>query len=278
MTRNLLLLSIILFVSSCAKQDESVTSAPGRSFLKGALKDVTAASDMKKGVPAPPIQKEFPKDAKLIDLVAPQNITPGKMSAVQAINDRRSRRQFTDEKLTLEELSCLLWNTQGVQALARADDGSVEYHLRTVPSGGARHPFETYLLVNRVESLDPGIYRYLPVDHKLLPLYGGEGLESRITRACFGAGFPAESAVMFVWAALPRRTEWKYTDAAYKMIAIEAGHVCQNLYISCESIGLGTCAMLGYNQLEMDALIGVDGEDEFTVYIAPVGRRVNGEE
>ena len=44
------------------------------------------------------------------------------------------------------------------------------YAMRTVPSAGGRHPFETYLLANRITGLDPGLYRYLPVDHKLCAL------------------------------------------------------------------------------------------------------------
>jgi len=52
----------------------------------------------------------------------------------------------------------------------------------------------------------------------------------------------------------------------------DAGHICQNLYLACEAIGAGTCAVNGYNQLAMDALLGLDGEDEFTVYLAPVGK------
>ena len=72
--------------------------------------------------------------------------------------------------MSLEELSFLLWATQGVRGLIR--DGLVT--LRTVPSGGGMHPFETYLLVNRVEGVEPGIYRYLAVEHKLYQKVAGE--------------------------------------------------------------------------------------------------------
>jgi len=82
---------------------------------------------------------------------------------------------------------------------------------------------------------------------------------------------------MFVWATVPERTEWKYGYIAHRMIAIEAGHVCQNLYLAAESIDAGACAMLGYSQPHMDALIGVDGKDEFTIYTAAVGKKVAGD-
>jgi SagB-type dehydrogenase family enzyme len=67
--------------------------------------------------------------------------------------------------------------------------------------------------------------------------------------------------------------EWRYEIAAHKVIAIDVGHVCQNLYLACEAIGAGTCAMAAYDQEEMDRLLRIDGQDEFTIYIASVGRK-----
>jgi hypothetical protein len=111
-------------------------------------------TDQRKGVPAPPPQKPHPKGARLISLVSPEDLTVGKMPLIEAIKRRRSHRKFTEEPLTLEELSFLLWATQGVAA----KETFLPFHaqfprgtLRTVPSGGARHPFETYLLINRVD-------------------------------------------------------------------------------------------------------------------------------
>jgi nitroreductase len=55
-------------------------------------------------------------------------------------------------------------------------------------------------------------------------------------------------------------------------VAIDVGHVCQNLYLAVESIRGGACAVLGYNQLRMDALLGLDGKDEFVIYLAATGK------
>ncbi len=66
--------------------------------------------------------------------------------------------------------------------------------------------------------------------------------------------------------------EWRYGLASHKVIALDAGHVCQNLYLACEAIGAGTCAIAAYNQDAMDQLLGVNGRDEFTIYLAPVGK------
>lgn len=168
----------------------------------------------------------------------------------------------------LEELSFLLWVTQGVRSV----DSNKVWTRRTVPSAGSRHPFETYLVVNRVEGLEPGVYRYLPIEHKLLLVSNNKPVLDQVSEACGGQTFVGESAVVFVWATIPYRTEWRYSAIAYRAILVDVGHVCQNLYLACEAIGAGTCAILAYEQKAMDELIGVDGENEFTVYLAPVGK------
>jgi SagB-type dehydrogenase family enzyme len=184
-----------------------------------------------------------------------------------AIARRESRRRFLQTPLTLDELAFLLWSTQGVRA--RLHEAAV---LRTVPSAGCRHPFETYLAVLRIETLPPGIYRYLPLDHALALEQNCADLSERLTAATRGQRFAGEAAVTFIWSAIPARAEWRYAEASYKVIAIDAGHVCQNLYLSCEAIGAGTCAIAAYNQDLVDELIGVDGSEEFSVYLAPVGK------
>ena len=78
--------------------------------------------------------------------------------------------------------------------------------------------------------------------------------------------------MVFIWTVIPYRSEWRYSLLAHKMMAQDSGHVCQNLYLACESIGAGTCALGAYNQTKIDAVLGVDGEEEFTFYMAPVGR------
>ena len=161
----------------------------------------------------------------------------------------------------------LLWATQGVRAMAH--EAAV---LRTVPSAGCRHPFETYFAALRVDGLAPAIYRYLPLEHALILEKEPGKLADSLVVATHGQRFVAQAAGCFIWSALPRRTEWRYAEASYKVIALDAGHVCQNLYLACEAIGAGTCAIAAYRQDLMDGLLGVDGDEEFTIYIAPVGK------
>jgi len=240
-----------------------------RMMLKSqGIEHVEWESHQRKGVPPPPLEKPYPEDGSLIELVRPDDTTLGDIPLAKAIKHRESRRKYTSEALKLEELSFLLWTTQGIKSV----DKNKVWTKRIVPSGGARHPFETYLIVNRVEGLEPGVYRYLPIEHKLLLVNSNKPLPDQVSEACRGQAFVGESAVIFVWAAIPYRTEWRYSVAGYKDIAVEAGHICQNLYLACEAIGAGTCAILAYEQKAVDALIDVDGENEFTVYLAPVGR------
>lgn len=242
-----------------------------REFLKCKLWEAvfySGKTDQKRNIPHPPVQKEYPTDVKLIDLVAPEEFTVGKMPVIEAIRRRKSRRKFSEEPLTLEELSFLLWATQGVHEVQR--DESVT--KRTVPSAGSRHPFETYLVINRVEGLESGLFRYLALEHKLYQIPSEGNLAEKVGIACHNQKFVGQSAVTFVWAVIPYRSEWRYDKLAHKMIAIDAGHLCQNLYLACESIKAGICAIGAYDQEKMDKLLGFNGKDEFTIYLATVGK------
>jgi len=241
-----------------------------REFLKDSIRlEIDfSQTDQSRGVCPPPVQKPYAADAKRIDLVAPgqwRNI-PG-VDLETAIGRRESRRGYAAEPLALEELSFLLWATQGVRR--QLDAGTA---LRTVPSAGARHALETYLCVFRVEGLDRGFYRYLPLEHQLLFEFAEAHAERRITEATLGQSFVARAAAVFLWTAIPYRMEWRYGLAAHKVIAVDAGHVCQNLYLACEAIGAGTCAVAAYHQQRIDELLRVDGKEEFTLYLAPVGK------
>lgn len=223
-------------------------------------------SDRNKGVAMPAGQKPYSAEDKLIDLVIPQEFDFN-AKLMDVISNRRSRRKFLQDYLTLKELSFLLWATQGVT------DKDIFVH-RAVPSASACHPFETYLVIRRVKDLKPGVYRYLPLEHKLCLVSDEGGITDKISASCFEINQPQMqgAAVVFVWSAVPYRTEWRAGPYAYKFIALDAGHVCQNLYLAAEAIHAGACAIAAYEQDAVDKIIGVNGQDEFTVYLAAVGK------
>ncbi|NBF40822.1 MAG: SagB/ThcOx family dehydrogenase [Spirochaetes bacterium] len=222
-----------------------------------------AKTDHRRGKPVPAMQK--PCSGTKIALPDPSSAATAGVAVGDAIRGRASRRKFADAPLNLEELSFLLWATQGVRKHTE------KASFRTVPSGGARHPFETYLFCSRVEGIEPGLYRYLPFDHALCshgPIERmDEVLEEALLKHHFGA------AVDFVWAAVPYRCEWTYGSESLRLILLDAGHVCGQLYLACEEVGCGTCAVGAYDQDKLDGLLGLDGHDEFAVYAAPVGKR-----
>jgi SagB-type dehydrogenase family enzyme len=255
------------------KKDPRITAASGRFFLTDRIRDEVdfATTPQAQGEPRPLVQKPLPPGSSIIPLPlrASWAIPPCDLEA--AIAGRQSHRHFTGEPLSLAELAFLLWATQGVREGLPA--AAV---LRTVPSAGCRHPFETYLAVLEVEGLVSGLYRYLPLEHTLVHLRGVDNLPAHLTAACRGQKFSGEAAVTFLWTVLPRRSEWRYGEASYKVIALDAGHLCQNLYLACAAISAGTCAIAAYNQTLADGLLGVDGEEEFTIYMAPVGKVAGG--
>lgn len=110
------------------------------------------------------------------------------------------------------------------------------------------------------------------MEHQLLVLSQEKELSQRVTAASLQQPFVGKAAAVFVWTTIPYRMEWRYDLAAHKVIALDAGHVCQNLYLACAAVGAGTCAVAAYHQDLMDQLLGIDGESEFTLYLAPVGK------
>ncbi len=243
-----------------------------RFFLKDTIRQQVDFSRTAQSLnlPAPYLQKPYLPDSALISLPdgAAALAKLGRMSIGDAITRRESVRAFSEAPLTLEELSALLWATQGVRKVLNPGRA-----LRTVPSAGARHSFETYLAVRRVAGLQSGLYRFLPFDGKLEELVLDGQIGHKAAIACLEQMFVADAAVTFFWTAIPSRMEWRYDLAAHKVIAVDAGHVCQNLYLASTALGMGTCAIAAYDQAACDKLLGIDGNQEFTVYIAPVGKR-----
>jgi SagB-type dehydrogenase family enzyme len=244
--------------------------ALGRWFLTDRVRLETdfQQTAQQRGEAPPPLEAPCPPGAPRLPLPAPGAWRGVREVTVeQALARRESHRQFRDEPLTVDELAFLLWSAQGVRA--RRGDRAV---LRTTPSAGARHAFETWLLVLRVEGLAPGLYRYLSLSHELAFLREVPDAREAISDATLGQDFIGEAAAVLIVTALPARMEWRYGDAAYKVIALDAGHLMQNLYLACECVDAGTCAIAAYHQERLDALLGVDGDEEFAVYLAPVGK------
>jgi len=220
------------------------------------------------GVPLPPLETPAPKGAGIIDLPNGKLLGAISLDFVELVDQRETLRKYADAPLSLEELAYLLWGTQGVKSVTEKPVSK-----RTVPSAGSRHAFETYLLVNRVEGLKPGLYRYLAVEHKLAKLDAPEEIADILTEACLKQPHVKNSAVTFFWAAVPLRMIWRYCQRGYRYMYLDAGHVCQNLYLLAESIHCGVCAIAAYDDDLVNQALQLDGEEQFAIYIATLGKR-----
>jgi SagB-type dehydrogenase family enzyme len=244
----------------------------GSEFLRLTRYEHLEPSAQSRGLPQPPLELPPTAGARQIGLPRPEALQVPACDLRAAIERRRSRRRYSEEPLSLEELSFLLWCTQGVQQLL---PGAT---LRTVPSAGARHALETCLSLHRVTGLEPGLYRYRALEHDLEPLRRAAWSPQAMAAACLEQGFVARSAVTFIWTAVRERMGFRYGERGYRYLFLDAGHACQNLYLAAEAIGCGVCAVAAFSDDEVNRLLGLDGEERFALYLATVGRRAAGEE
>ncbi|MDI9461254.1 MAG: SagB/ThcOx family dehydrogenase [Bacillota bacterium] len=232
------------------------------------LKMDLTLSDENKNVPMPPVQKAPLPCQELIHLPDINRDILKNEDIISIIKDRKSRRRYSNCALSLPELSFLLWATQGVRKTTK------NYTLRNVASAGNSHTFETYLAVFHVKELKEGIYRYLPLEHALVFEFSVSNLSEKMVELGRNYHYVGKSAVTFIWTTIPYRMEWRYMESSARLIAIDAGHVCQNLYLACEAIGCGTCAIGAFVQSKADELLQLDGKEEFVFYMAPVGKQL----
>lgn len=245
----------------------------GRDFLKSPVtaqgdgSDYHTDQDLKR--PQPPLVKAPMTDSPM-DL--PRDFESLKLSdnLYQLLLRRKSSRVYTQEEMSLLQLSFLLWASQGIKEIR----GKSYATLRTAPCGGARHPFETYLLVRKVDGLVPGAYHYLPMTHQLeliQPMEDADALLNLVDDTLCGQTWAAKSNVVFYWSFVPYRSEWRYGIFAHRLILADMGHAAENLYLACAALGLGTCGIGAYDQSLCDKTFQLDGEEEYTIYSQSVG-------
>ena len=246
----------------------------GRDFLKSPVTAQTEENsdyqtDQELKRPQPPLVKAPMTDSPM-DL--PRDFESLKLSdnLYQLLLRRKSSRVYTQEDMSLLQLSFLLWASQGIKEIR----GKSYATLRTAPCGGARHPFETYLLVRKVDGLVPGAYHYLPMTHQLeliQPMEDPDALLNLVDDTLCGQTWAAKSNVVFYWSFVPYRSEWRYGIFAHRLILADMGHAAENLYLACAALGLGTCGIGAYDQSLCDKTFQLDGEEEYTIYSQSVG-------
>ncbi|RAL25762.1 SagB/ThcOx family dehydrogenase [Thermoflavimicrobium daqui] len=190
---------------------------------------------------------------------------PDSINLWNVLKNRRSKRNFTNEPISLNELNLLLWGTQGITA----DLG--DYQLRTVPSAGALYPIETYLIIHRVEGLEKGLYHLNVKDWSLEGLKMGD-FSSFSYEVTEEQEVAKRAAVNFVWTAVVNRTRHKYNERAYRYIWWDVGHIAQNLHLAGNGLGLGVCTIGHWFDKEMNQFLGIDGQEHLSVLMAATGK------
>ena len=244
----------------------------GRAFTHGYLEndpyEADFESDQELKRPQPPLVKApMREESARTPLPRDFEKLERRDDLLSLIRDRRSARIYTGEEMSLLQLSFLLWSTQGIKKLR----GKKYATLRTVPCGGARHEFETYLIVQNVTGLTPGAYHYLPMEHALEFLHPMDDIRGAITEALCGQSWASKANVVFFWSMIPYRAEWRYGIYTHRTALIDVGHIGQNLYLACTGLSLGTCAIAAFSDPVSNALFELDGVEEYIVYTAPVG-------
>lgn len=236
-------------------------SAGERFHSDTSLTWMGVVGDLFRGKPKKPSPyKNYPQ-SKMMKLPKPEY---GGMSLEDAINKRRSVRNYSKKQITLSQLSQLLHAAQGVTGK------TYEQLLRTVPSAGALYPFEIYVIANNVQDVDKGIYHYAVPDHALELIKHGD-FRKKITNAGLKQEMLGDAGVTFVLAAVFDRTRHKYGERGYRYVYIEAGHISQNIYLQAVSLGLGSVAIGAFIDTEVNELIGIDGQKEAAIYLHAVG-------
>ena len=238
------------------------------------FKGVMAESDQSKGIKNPPFSNTI--TGELITLPPFDNALKHSDYA-HLLDIRRSVRSYATTPMTQAELAFLLYSAQGIQAFRAGGVAT----LRPAPSGGARHPFETYIAVNSVEGLAPGLYRYAPLENVLEEkgkkraaierLGPFTDYEERITKMLAGKGWAGKAPIVLFFTCVAYRGEWRYVTASHRVMLIDLGHVGQNVMLSAAALGLGSCCLAAYDQEECDKQLNLDGLEEYTVYGISVG-------
>jgi SagB-type dehydrogenase family enzyme len=184
------------------------------------------------------------------------------ISIEEALIKRRSTRDYKPDPLTIQEVSQLLWATQGI---------TDKKGFRTAPSAGALYPLEVYVVVGDVKNLIDGVYKYNPTQHELLRVLNGNK-RSELAKAALDQTWVKEAAIDIVIAAVYERTTVKYGDRGVRYVHMEVGHAAQNLCLQASALDLGIVTVGAFYDNQVKTVLSLP-DKEMPLYIIPVGRK-----
>jgi len=194
-------------------------------------------------------------------IALPKPSLKGEVSIEEGILKRRSTRVFSSKCITMSQLSQLLWASQGI----------TRGYYRVVPSAGATYPLEVFIVVGKggIESLDGGIYRYLPREHSIIRHLPGD-LRKGLCTACLGQDFIGRAPVTFVVCALYARTTAGYGDRGVRYVHMEVGHLGQNLALQGEALDLCSVMVGAFRDDDVSRVLDLPTELK-PLYVIPMG-------
>ena len=197
-------------------------------------------------------------------ITLPEARFDGDSSIESTMLRRRSIRSYTDEPLTLYELSQLLWAAQGV---------TNSRGFRTSPSAGALYPLEIYIVAGKVKKLAAGVYKYKPKQHQLIQVLEGDK-RAELCRAALNQSSIKNASVVILFCAVYQRTTVKYGQRGIRYVFMEIGHSAQNVCLQAVALGLGTVTIGAFHDGKVKGIVKCIPEEE-PLYIMPVGKSKN---
>lgn len=193
---------------------------------------------------------------------------------LDALWNRRSVRQFSDEPVTSAQLAAVLEAGGGIVEV-REDPDFGRAVFKTSPSPGGCSPIELYVIVQNVAGIRPGVYHFAPARGGLEEV-GPLPTASELLGATGGQPWLAQAPALIVYTAVAERSQWRYeTGRGYRDVLIGLGHVSQTVLLTASAIGLGAVFATAVSDEDLERILGVDPVQEPVLGVAAIGRKAN---
>ena len=200
-------------------------------------------------------------------LPTPTIIPSSTISLYSTLTARKSSKHFSQEKISIQQLSDLLYFTAGEY------DGYIDTEKlkkRFYPSAGARYPLEVYPVIIKNSDLPNGVYHYYVRNHGIESLWK-RSISKKFLATSIGQPVVQEAAFLLVITGVFDRTQIKYLERGYRFILMETGHMSQNAYLAAIALGLGCCSVGGFIDDDVNDLVGIDGITESVLIVLAFG-------
>ncbi|MEW5925440.1 MAG: SagB/ThcOx family dehydrogenase [Candidatus Zixiibacteriota bacterium] len=257
--RVIFVIAFFLIFTAYAGEDENMSigeqfhyqTSFGDSGFKG--KNINYGSEL-------PLYKKY-ENTPVVYL---PSLDTGTISVEKAIDSRKSVRSFTEMPLNIRQIARILQSADGI---THTQSG---YEMRTAPSGGALYPVDIYLAAFEVDDLKPGLYHFQVSDNSLELVKEGNFREQLYSASHEQDVVNLGRASIIMTARFDRSTR-KYADRGYRYTYMEAGAICQNIYLQATALGLGTTAVGAFNDDALNKMLEIDGKEEAALLIMPIG-------